>query len=144
MPVRCLVAGGRGGEFRFISGGVFHLVKVNKMCQGGHVKQKSGRGAKKRATTWGRPYGRFISNIRFVSVGNGRRRVVAHPSRAPISNTRFVSLSIRSLSLAYSPSGSKGRRLRGRDRRRNRGRRRDANSMIPPPFPDRRERGQPP
>jgi len=44
MPVHGLVEGGRGDEFRFISGWVFHLVKVNKMCQGGHVKQKSAGG----------------------------------------------------------------------------------------------------
>jgi len=40
MPVHRPFAGGRGGEFSFISGGVFHLVKINKMCEGGHVKQK--------------------------------------------------------------------------------------------------------
>jgi len=52
MPVRRLVAGGRGDEFRFISGGVFHLVKINKICEGGHVKQKVAGAQKK-----GRPHG---------------------------------------------------------------------------------------
>jgi len=52
LQVRRLVAGGRGGEFRFISGGVFHLVKINKICEGGDVKQKVAGAQKK-----GRPHG---------------------------------------------------------------------------------------
>ena len=73
MPVRRLVVGWREGEFRFISGGVFHLVKINKICEGGHVKQKVA-GSQKKGDHMGSPQRQiyFKYTIRF-----GRQRPTA-------------------------------------------------------------------